>query len=866
MQDPSSHAAPGGGRAARFVDWTLRHGRLLWIIAIVLAVPATLRTGWLYAHLQSDLEELLPRKSPSVIAIDEFRARVGGRQYMGVVVDAARAENVPAAERFVDDLKARLLTYPKDVVAAVRTGNDEERAFLEKNGSLYMDVEDLEVIRARIAARRDYEVSRQTGALLDDDAAPPPVEFKEIEAKYQARAGIGKGGPSATSRYTSVDKHLTVLLIELGGFSSGSGSAGALHQRVTADIASLGFPDRYAPGMKLGFAGDATIQTEELSALVADLSLSSVVVVFAVIAAIVIYFRWWRSIFIVFPPLLLATVYSFGLASVPPFGVTAVNSNTAFLGSIIVGNGINFALILLSRYVEERRAGLDVRAALVESVARARGGTLAAAAAAGVSYASLALTQFRGFRQFGFIGGLGMLFAWGAAFVLMPSLIARLDHGETTRPRKRPEGSRFSVWVARAVSKAPTLITLVTVVLTVVAVAEVSRFRSTDLETDFSRLRRRDTWTEGEGYWGRKMNEVLGEYLTPLVFLADRPEDAQKLAAQLRRDIDKPPFTDRIERIRTIEDVVPTRQGEKLEVLDRIREDLTPNVRSALAPSQRAYVDRLLGTDDTLRLAPIALRDLPRTFTLGLEEKDGSVGKIVLVSPNVHASWWDGNMMSDFVGALRREANEAVAGAEPPRASPRLAGSIPLSTDIVEAIGHDGPLASILAFVGVVAVVFLLIRRRGPAVHVVVALLVGVLWLAGLSRLLHVHINFANFIAFPITFGIGVDYAVNVVSRHEQDGGTDILAAVKSTGAAVALCSLTTIIGYSSLLMAENQALFLFGLLAVMGEVACLGVALVSLPAFILMMHRRALAAETGTGASPKTEEHRVSAPSQPPQ
>jgi predicted RND superfamily exporter protein len=93
--------------------------------------------------------------------------------------------------------------------------------------------------------------------------------------------------------------------------------------------------------------------------------------------------------------------------------------------------------------------------------------------------------------------------------------------------------------------------------------------------------------------------------------------------------------------------------------------------------------------------------------------------------------------------------------------------------------------------------------------------------------------------AFPITLGIGVDYAVNVVSRYEQDGEKDVLNAVRSTGAAVALCSLTTVIGYSSLLMAQNRALYLFGLLAVMGEIACLTVALAGLPAYILLRKRR---------------------------
>ena len=35
-----------------------------------------------------------------------------------------------------------------------------------------------------------------------------------------------------------------------------------------------------------------------------------------------------------------------------------VNSSTAFLGSIIVGNGINYAIILMSRYEENRAAGV----------------------------------------------------------------------------------------------------------------------------------------------------------------------------------------------------------------------------------------------------------------------------------------------------------------------------------------------------------------------------------------------------------------------------------------------------------------------------------------------------------------------------
>ena len=119
--------------------------------------------------------------------------------------------------------------------------------------------------------------------------------------------------------------------------------------------------------------------------------------------------------------------------------------------------------------------------------------------------------------------------------------------------------------------------------------------------------------------------------------------------------------------------------------------------------------------------------------------------------------------------------------------------------------------------------------------------LVVVLWLAALAMTLGVKLNFTNFIAYPITFGIGVDYAVNVMSRYRQDGSRDVMGAIRSTGGAVVLCSATTIIGYSSLLLAQNRALYLFGLLAVLGEIACLTAAVIALPAVLLWLRSRRL-------------------------
>ncbi len=579
--------------------------------------------------------------------------------------------------------------------------------------------------------------------------------------------------------------------------------------------------DSYAPGMRIGFTGDVAINVEETSALVTDLSLSSFVVVIAVVGVIIGYYRWPKSVIVLMPPLLLAAIYSFALSSLPPLGVTELNSNTAFLGSIIVGNGINFGIVLLARYVDERRAGATVREALELAVWGSRIGTLSAALAAGVSYASLALTDFRGFRQFGLIGGTGMVLSWLLAFVLMPPLIKWLDTGPMPEKRRAPMRTAVNL-----VQKHRVAVVVTTTVLAVLAIWQVRNWGPNEIETDFSKLRRADTWKNGEGYWGRKMDSLFETYVTPTVILADDADQARDIGRAVSAASKTPPLDEMVASVRTLDDVLPPGQEEKIAVVEEIREDMTPKIRASIKDEQRKALDRFLGSES---LHPLTLQEVPEAFMTGLRERDGTVGRTVLVYPRPGHALWQGRELENFVARLRAAA--AVDG--PSRRPGRVAGSHALSADILTSIQRDGMIASGTSFVGVVVVVIALLRWRPSTALVLSSLVLGVLWLAALAITFKIRINFANFIAFPITFGIGVDYAVNVASRWELDGCRSMVEAVRTTGGAVTLCSMTTIIGYSSLLLAENQALFLFGLLAVLGEVACLTTAVVVMPAFV---------------------------------
>jgi len=909
----------------RFVFFTLQYGTPIWICAALIAVVALWRTCDLYMHLRSDLEQLLPRESASVRALEEMNQRISGLRHLGVVVEARDASQMRAAEQFIDDLAARVGTYPRDLVRSVRTNTLAERHFFEQHAAIYIDPSDLRRIRSLIEQKRDRLVSRETGVDLELESGDSPnndapsasaapadcvgprvrdesgstgdvhnahyseasaCDLKALEEKITSRIPHHLKSTTPT-RFSDAAIHASLLVVDVGEFETGTRQGTELLRRVTTDIAELGGPERYAPGMRVGLAGDVAIAVEELDALIADLALSSILVFAAVIALLIAYYRWVWCIAVLIPPLLVATVYAFALCSLPPFSITELNSNTAFLGAILVGNGINFGIILLACYCHERRRypSASVFDAVHRAVVGAQRGTFAAALAASASYAALVSTEFRGFRQFGILGGVGMLTAWTVTFVAMPPLIVWFDRGRTAlAPRKvRTHPKRDITTVAM---RYPRSVIAAAAIVTAWAAFRVGSFRFDQIETDVSTLRRRDTWQHGEGYWGRKMDQILGHYLTPTVLLTNSVDDARVLASELRKRASEPPLAEAIADVRSLDDLVPLDQRSRLSEAETIHEVLTPRVRASIPEPSATWLDHIVSSagvrsprSTSMQSAPIdtpirgamtagrtavagadsdsgsdsdagldargeadvktdtrevRLEALPSTLTAGMLERDASSGKTILVFPRPSKALWQGEALSAFVGQLRQVAACCT------QIPARVAGSLPISADILSSIRRDGFRASAVALLGVFAVVVAIFRRSAATGLVIASLLMGIAWMVAIAMSFGVKINFANFIAYPITFGIGADYAMNVMSKHLHSAKSGNHAeAMSETAGAVILCSLTTIVGYASLLVAQNRALYLFGVLAVLGELTCLASAVTVVPAVLALTTRR---------------------------
>jgi predicted RND superfamily exporter protein len=839
MVEAAGDAWPG----ARVVSWLLARRYVMFGVALVLAVLAGLRTARTYSAVSSDMMDLLPDSAPSVVALSEARQRLPGVRHLGVIVATGGQENVPAANRFIDALAERLRAQPSELVKAVRTDRRREREFIETYLFQLMDPEDVRELADAAEQRRDWEVTRAMGAdLLDDHEEPAPeLPLQELTKKYAQRFGFGSA--PATDRFVAPDGESVALLVQTGGHTSDYRSDRSLLRRVEREVSALRAQGMLPAGLGVGFAGEVATGVEETEGLQADLTISALLVLLLNVAVIYAFYRSWWVLPIVGVPLLCATACSFAIVALPPMSITTLNSNTAFLGSIIVGNGVNSAIILLARLHEEERRGAGAKAAIVTAVQKTWRATLAAALAASAAYASLIFTDFRGFNQFGWIGGLGLVISWLWAYALIPPLVYELSlrrrgSASVFGAREHGAGLSPSIKVGAWVTGRPRLVVALTVLASVLGGLGLWQRRSDWIEYDLGKLRRRDSWTAGERYWGKRMDAAVGQYLTPTVILTASAEEARVVEERLQRLRREGGAGGVISAVRSATTWLPPRRESALEHARRLRVALTPRIEAALAPRERELVERALGERAAV---PLRADDVPQTLLLGLREASGRIDRNVLVLPRLGQAVWDAERLTAFGRDLRRAATI--------EAEPRpVAGALLLTSDMAATIKADGPRAVGFALLAVLGICLAAFHGRGRSSSVrgalglsllaMVSLLTGVMLMLGGLGWLGAKVNFCNFVALPITFGIAADYSINMLRRYQSEAHSPLGRALSSTSGAVTLCSLTTIIGFGSLLMAQNQALFSFGLFAIVGELTCLATAVLALPAGLYLMRR----------------------------
>lgn len=815
---PSSSESRLARLCARYIAVASRHAGLILLAAVGLVGLALIPVFKL--ELRTDLAELLPESHPSVQALRRVSGRQKSATNLVLMIDSPDKE---ANKRFMAALKPALEKMIPDVFSEIQWKPDTE---IPEHAArwkwLYADLPDL----VRSEELLDRIIARRKAPLLVDFEGDPEAELSKLRKDLDQRLP-----PAENSPYFSRDKDgVNSLGVMLWRRRDGLGSLGD-HSTLQAvrDVVQRQNPASYHPQLKVLYTGHIAMAVDEQKTIQENITVATLVCATLVLLAIYLYFRRMGMLVVIGVPAFIGVLFSLTLAQV---ALKYLNINTAFLISIILGNGINTPIILLARYGEERRRGIPVTQALTTALSQTMLATGTAMLAAGIAYGSLTVTDFRGFNQFGLIGGAGMVLVWVCTMVIVPPLVLlgeRLLPGIFT-PRENLWRYPLAA-LGGFVQRRKLVCAGLCAIALAAALVPLGRYLKDPLEWDLNNLRSDET--EAQRLWGKMeemgMGNVGAGYIGNTgVLLCDSPDQADPIAEAIRqKDAALGPTRHVLGAVRTLHSVLPQKQPEKLAILGRIRQKLD-RYRDLMSEDEWRDLGAFRPPDYLRSLTP---DDLPRIVREAFTEIDDTRGRLIGIDAD-YATYqdWNGHDLLRLAEALRVEA----LGRTWVAAS---AGTV--FGGMIETIHRDGPQVTLVALCGVVALVIFMFGVRG-AVPVLLSLALGIVWLGGMLGHLRLKLNFMNFVTLPITLGVGADYAANIWARLRHEGPAAIREVIAATGSAVVLCSTTTIIGYSTLLLASNRALRSFGLAADIGEVTCLLSALIFMPVLAGAFSRRA--------------------------
>jgi hypothetical protein len=796
------------------------------LASLAICVPISLRL-----ELHTRFEHLLPEGQASVIELERLNRLVRSNVNAFVILEGPERGLL---RRLGDEVAQRLRGVGPPWVVTAESGIHAARAFLLPRVGLFASRADLEKLLDDVQARWDYEVGKRAGTLVDD--APP----SELSTESLRKRFVGNQPAADRFRdgYYEASDGRALIVVARAQIAGGDLVRGreAL-RRIRSAVESVQRSRPEYRGVKIGYAGELVTQVAEYGAVRDDLFDVGLLGSAMILGVVVLFFMRLRVLYTMGLTIATGVAWTFALTRVT---IGHLNMATGFLFSIVVGNGINFGIIYMARYFEERRNGATPAEAVDTAHRTTWLATLTAALAAAAAYGSLWVTDFRAFKHFALIGASGMALCWIATYLVVPSILVFSDrlapfHGDekTFFHRLRLHGLAYGDLPARLVRHAPRTIVIVGVLLAVLGSVGIALYiRQNPMEYDARRFLNDMGESRELSRLGELSSTILGARLEgSMIVVCDRLDQVgalRKVLDQQRRNARRgeKPF----EAVHTLNDFVPEDQATKIPVLLELRETLVKaRKKGFIADHDWRQLSTVLPPQD---LRPFTIADLPEELAYPFTDTRGQRGTIVAIEPTGGEHDWNLKYLARWANGFRENVlpnGEVIRGS----------GRAVIYSDMISAVIQDIPKAVALSL-GLTILAVLITFRRRHAVGVLFSLLGGVAWVGVYLVASKTKIHFLNFIAIPITFGIGVDYAVNFFQRYASRGDLGVLDVLHTTGGAVVLCSLTTMLGYVALLGSINRAIRSLGALAVVGEITCLIAGVVVAPAALLWLaHRR---------------------------
>ena len=860
-RDPPEDAAASRIAAVteQVVEFSRRHAHAVVGVCLVL----TILFGWYMAtHLGIDAstDNLIDPKLPWRQAEAEMeRLFPQKKDLLVIVVDGTTPE---LADDAADRLAKRLEAWPA-VFLSVRRPDASD--FFRRNGLLFLPTAEVEQLTDALAKAQpliaalasDPSVHGLFGAfnLALEGTAAGQLDPAELDASFVAiadsleAARAGGGPPLSWQRLLTGRKptHMELQRIvlvrpKLDNTQLSPGADATAIVRSTA--AELGLTA--ANGVRVRLTGIVALNDEEFGSIAKGIGYATLESFIVVLCWLYLALRSFKPMVAIACTLLVGLIWTLAFA---PAAVGKLNLISVAFAAMFIGIAVDFGIQVCVRYRDERHQHDNLATAL-RRTGRSIGGPLfLAAVTTAVGFLAFVPTAYRGVSELGVIAGAGMLIALVLNLTLLPALLMIL----------KPGGEQERIGFSWAAPLDRFLLRNRWRVLTLAGILAIGGLALLPFQRfDFNPLHLKDPRAESVS---TLLELMRNEVTTPntLEVLTPSADAAAALATQLEA-------LPEVKQALTVRSFIPADQDEKLAMISDAGLFLLPSLSPAAgAPTAdpaatlrtvSQTVDRLAALPDPTpaakRLTAI-LRDLAakgdagiaimqKALITGLPDQLAQLRTALSAEPvsfetlpaDLKAEWLapdgrarvevyprgdsnDNDTLVRFVDAVKKVA-------------PNITGTALSLQESGATVWRAFQLAGVFALVSVVILLALVLRRVWDVILVIAPLLFAALMTAETAILLGLSVNFANVIALPLLFGIGVAFSIYFVVNWRA-GRRDPLQS--STARAVLFSGLTTSTAFSSLSLSGHLGTAAMGWLLTIGLAHTLLASLLLLPALM---------------------------------
>ncbi len=808
---------------------------------LAVAISLAIFAGFFASKLtiDTDIANLLPETNPNVQALERLKETAGGETEMQVAIKSPDFDaNVAMADYLAE--KSLELYYPRHENYFFSSAEFRRDTEVLQDNALYLaTISELQEITNYL----EDEIAKAR-----EEANPFFVDFMDDfeEEGEEEESDIGRFRDSYDDLIppvypTNADSTVIVLTLYPTGSQSDIRYLEDMFVAYQDMIDSIDVAS-YHPEMEIKFGGRLKRHLNEFESIMNDVFNSFSLGISSVILLVMFYFfikkyihyrkgsktrqrhSFW-SHFIRMPipvlvigiPLLVSLMWTFGITYLQ---IEVLNTMTSVLFVILFGLGIDYGIHYYARYIEYRSVGRSVENSIILAYDKTGSAIIVSALTTASALFVLMFADFRGFSEFGFIAGMGIIFALIAMLFVLPSLLVIFERWNwilinTIDDDFVPTKGIQKYPYARSIVSVGLLVSIVVLIFSGNLRFE---YQFGNLEPTFEEYEQFRDFIRGVDDNGRR---------NPAYIIADSDDDVFELIEILRERKEQNPDT----KIRDVEALQerfpPTREmaEEKLEYIAEIRRLLQ---NSFIRDQEDENLDLLRRGSQTTE--PLDEEIIPDFLKNRFMTQDGEIGRFVIIYPE--------SGMSDGLRSIAFKNEVGEVTLESGRTYHAASTSIVAAT-MLDLMRTESPYMVTATFLIVFLFIWFSFKNLRWTLIALIPLIIGLLWLFGVMLLFGLKFNFYNLVVLPAVLGIGCDNGVHLAHRYRDEGQKSMWDVLSSTGQHITIGSFTTMLGFAGLLFTNHPGLQSIGIMAVVGIGMTLFTGLTFLPAMVQFLEDR---------------------------